>query len=965
MKRKAEQRISKALILLICTGLILVIAVTVWVNMNSVRSIRNLVRSTTTENITELTVSKAQYLDEKIHSEMLALQSLSSSLGEGKDVLSCQNLLKEYKDRRKASCIWVSDMEGNYLNTGCHEDILQEKRELFEGALRGEEGISDVFLGELGRRQVLFQTPVYQNGQVVGGVYEAYPVESLQNAYGGSTYSDAGYSYVLDSSGSIVLAPLRFSYLQIYDNIRDVLKDGGNKTEAVNQFIEALQSGAKGSAVFDFEEEPQFLSFIPLQEKEGWYFVTVIPLSMVEKDGTAIVGMTAHMGAAIVIAVVFSLSVLFAFVLYRNKKARDYDDYIRNIYQAIAQNIDTVIFIVDARTLRVEYAFENAETVLGIMPQAFSEPDRKNESEFYKAFSNILTERLTDKLMKVFPIYNDLLDKQMWLKITALPVNLMGDTKYIFAATDVTQEQQIQENLNAAVAAAENANASKSMFLSNMSHDIRTPMNAIVGMTKLAEANMEDRVKVEDCLHKIDISSKHLLNLINDVLDMSKIESGKMTLTSEPFSLAELIQGDCAILQPQCRSRQQTFEVETRNVRHEYLVGDAMRLNQVFLNLLSNASKFTSASGKILFTIRELPQRDSRFAAFRFEVADTGVGISEEFLTRIFVPFERESNSRQNQIEGTGLGLVIAKNIIEAMGGQISIKSNIGQGTVFTIEAEIQIAQEDAEGSCDLEVLEGLKVLAVDSRPEEGAFILNNLKGYGMSAEHVLTGEDAVKYAQNKPCDLIVMERDIPGMGGMEAVRQIRDVAGNAPKILFVVPSDCADSSSFDGEGKPDAVIQRPIFKSTLYQKIASLFGKQDGDNRKHASQKIFSGRRFLLVEDNELNREIASQLLELAGAAVECAMDGKAGAEAFEEKEENYYDAIFMDIQMPVMNGYEAAKHIRASAHPQAKSIPIVAMSANAFSEDVRTALESGMNAHVGKPIDMDTLANVLAGLL
>lgn len=329
------------------------------------------------------------------------------------------------------------------------------------------------------------------------------------------------------------------------------------------------------------------------------------------------------------------------------------------------------------------------------------------------------------------------------------------------------------------------------------------------------------------------------------------------------------------------------------------------------------------------------------------------------------MPFERESNSRQNQIEGTGLGLVIAKNIIEAMGGQISVKSNIGQGTVFTIEAEIQIAQEDAEGSCDLEVLEGLKVLVVDSRPEEGAFILNNLKGYGMSAEHVLTGEDAVKYAQNKPCDLIVMERDIPGMGGMEAVRQIRDVAGNAPKILFVVPSDCADSSSFDGEGKPDAVIQRPIFKSTLYQKIASLFGKQDGDNRKHASQKIFSGRRFLLVEDNELNREIASQLLELAGAAVECAMDGKDGAEAFEEKEENYYDAIFMDIQMPVMNGYEAAKHIRASAHPQAKSIPIVAMSANAFSEDVRTALESGMNAHVGKPIDMDTLANVLAGLL
>lgn len=965
MNTKTEKRTSKSVILITCICLILVSGITVYVNMNCVRSIKQLVRRTTTENIAELTVSKAQFLDSKIRSEMLALQSFADSLGAGDDIFASPGLLMDFRERREASCVWMADMQGDYLDTGCRQNLPQVRKELFEGALQGNAGISEVFLGEMGKPQILFQTPIYKNGQVVGGLYEAYPVKLLQNTYGGSTYNDAGYSYVLGSDGTIVLAPVRFSYLQIYDNIQDVLVDGGNQEDSIASFMGALQSGARGSASFRFGGEIQLLSFTPLEEKEGWYFVTVIPLDMVEKDGTRIMSLSANMAAAIIAAVVLSLAIILASILYRQKKIRDYDRYVRDIYQAIAQNIDTAIFIVDGRTGQVEYAFENAERILGISPQAFSEPDSEAGSEFRKAFTDILKERPSEKLLMVIPLYNDLVAGRMWLKITALPVKLMGTLKYIFAATDVTQEQQTQANLSAAVIAAEKANASKSMFLSNMSHDIRTPMNAIVGMTQLAKAHLGDWHKVEDCLGKIEISSKHLLSLINDVLDMSKIESGKMTLTAEVFSLPELIQGDIAIVQPQCQSKGQRFSAETKNIIHEYLSGDSLRLNQVFLNLLSNASKFTPAGGTITFSIEELSQRHPCYAAYRFRVADSGIGISQEFLPKLFMPFERERSKGSGQAEGTGLGLVISKNIIEAMGGQLFVESCEGKGSVFTVEAELRLPEESSEEIRNAGFLEGIRALVADAVPEEGERLAMYLRDCGMSVDFVSDTEEALRCVRKNSYHLAVIEGSLPESGGAEAAKNIRSIAGDTVKIVLVTDSGFPENEFADSGCEGGIIMQKPIFKSILCQKLARLFEYRDTGSPKPVPEDVFSGKRFLLVEDNELNREIASQLLEMTGAVVECAPDGKAGAEAFEEHGTGYYDAIFMDIQMPVMNGYEATRRIRACGHPQADTIPIVAMSANTFSEDVRAALDSGMNAHVGKPIDMTDLADVLSGLL
>lgn len=965
--KKTKNGGGKTAILIICFCLILAALVTTFVNQNYVQSIRELVRSTTTSSIAELTVSKAQYLDEKLHSELLSLQSLAVSLGANGSERFDGELVAQYFELHNATNIWVSDLQGNNWSTEPDQGAGTgpKDKSLYQPALRGETSVSDVYIGTLGKRQVLLQTPIYQDGQLVGGLYEAYSIEMLQNTYGGATYSDAGYSYVLDTGGRIVLSPVRFSSLQIYSNFRQVLESGENSEEAISEFMEALQAGVKGSATFDFEDETQFLSFVPLEEKSGWYFITVIPLSMVEKDGTEIVTLTVRMAAVIIIAIVLTLALAVSMALLRTKRQRESDLYISNIYQAISQNIDTVIFIVDGKTSRVEYVFENAQEILGISAGAFTDLDGEKAGQFQSALQEHLRkERPAEKTKWELSYFNDALGRSMSLELTALPVTLRGEAKYIFAATDVTQDRKIQEDLSAAVAAAEQANAAKSRFLSNMSHDIRTPMNAVVGMTKLAEVHIEDRAKVEDCLHKIDISSKHLLNLINDVLDMSKIESGKMTLAAEPFSLPELIEGDLTIVQPQCRVKGQTFTVETKNIRHERLEGDSLRLNQVFLNLTSNAVKFTPEHGAITFTITELPQRHRGYASFQFQVADTGIGIAPEFIPDLFTPFVRESIKTVNHTEGTGLGLPIAKNIVEAMGGQLLVDSVEGKGATFTVELEFKLppgAEDELEGAA---ALRGLHALLVGQSPADAELLKTYLTDLGIKTDTAQSGVEAVGAAERGiPYDLILTEWRLTDMDGVEAARRIRAASGFA-RIVLVTAYDALLPEE-TAELPADIILQKPIFKSILCRNLAALFSAKAGESGGAVPQDLLAGRRFLLVEDNELNREIAVQLFELSGAAVETAEDGSVGAEAFEASAPGHFDAIFMDIQMPVMDGYEATRRIRSSKHPQAQTVPIIAMSANVFAEDVRATQTAGMNAHTGKPIDMDEICRILKELL
>ena len=729
--------------------------------------------------------------------------------------------------------------------------------------------------------------------------------------------------------------------------------------------MSALQSGVSGNAIFDFEGKAQFLSFIPLQEKAGWYFVTVIPLYMVEKDGALIVNLTTRMAAVVVLAVVGIVLLLLAAVYYHKKKRREYTLYLRDIYRAISENIDTVIFMVDGRSAQVEYVFENVHEVLGLPAQAFSGVADEDAGAFQQTLQKLLQTQPTEKRMWELPCFNDVLKRQMWLKITALPLTLQGSFKYIFAVTDVTEDRQIRERLNVAVDAAKQANAAKSRFLSNMSHDIRTPMNAIVGMTKLAELHIDKRGKVLDCLSKITAASKHLLNLINDVLDMSKIESGKMTLSAEPFSLPALIENILAIVQPQCHAKEQTLLIETKKIRHEALAGDSLRLNQVLLNLLSNAVKFTPEGGSVSFSLEELPQKHAGYAAFQFQIADTGVGIAPQFLSSIFSPFEREHSAFIHKTEGTGLGLAIAKNIVEAMGGQIRVESAEQQGSTFTIDLELQL-QNDADEALICDRLQGLRALIVDDTPADLELLKTYLSEFGLLTDTAVSGEEALQsVAAGKQYDLVLLDWKLPGLDGVKTAQQMQDWAAKLPKFVLVTAYNCPALETDVASQQIELLLQKPIFKSTLRQKLLLLFSAQADEPAKPDDQEMLRGKRFLLVEDNALNQEIATELLELLGASVETAADGKAGAEAFLEKEAAYYDAILMDIQMPVMDGHEATRLIRASSHPQAKTIPIVAMSANVFVEDVQASRDAGMNAHLGKPIDLDKICRVLQEIL
>lgn len=787
----------------------------------------------------------------------------------------------------------------------------------------------------------------------------------LQNTYGGSTYTDAGYSYVLSEDGSIVLSPVRFSSLQIYSNFQLLLEGDGNHAESITAFMEALRRGSKGTAIFDLEGEAQFLSFVPLEEKSGWYLVTVIPLGMVEEDGTRIVDMTVQMAVVIIAAIVITLTLTASAAYFSTKRRRESDRYIQNIYRAISQNIDTVIFIVDGRTSKVEYVFENAKQVLGIRAEAFLNPDGKEAGDFQQALQTwMCQERPLEKTQWERSFFNDRLGVHVWLKLAALPVDLRGENKYIFAVTDITKYRKIEENLNAAVAAAEQANAAKSRFLSNMSHDIRTPMNAIVGMTRLAEVHLEDRSKVEDCLKKIGISSSHLLGLINDVLDMSKIESGKMALAEEAFSLPELIEGNLAIVQPQCRAKGQTFTVETHNIRHELLEGDSLRLNQVFLNLTSNAVKFTPAHGAIIFSIEELSPRHQEYAAYRFQVSDTGIGIATEFMPSLFTPFARESTKTVSKTEGTGLGLPITKNIVEAMGGQLFVESAEGKGTVFTVELEFKLPSGSENEKNGAAALQGLRALLVDDDPTDLEVLKNYLTEFGITVDAFQSGEEAVRAADKGiSYDLLLVEWRLPGIDGVETIRRIR-TGGISPRVLLITSYEGVLAAAETAGQHTDVILQKPIFKSVLCRNLVKIFEK-DNSSDAPVPQEVLAGKRFLLVEDNEINREIAVQLFELSGAEMETAEDGKEGAKVFEKSEYGCFDAIFMDLQMPVLDGFRATKRIRSSNHPQAQSIPIIAMSANVFAEDVRASQAAGMNAHTGKPVDMEEICRILQELL
>ena len=804
-----------------------------------------------------------------------------------------------------------------------------------------------------------------------GIVRKSLRVSDMAAQFSLSFYDGAGYSYVVNGNGDIILRSAG-SGNRTFANLYDMVALDDNTPEDVATLWGAMSSGKRGVIRLNSGGEKHVLAFVPLNCSDGWYLVSVIPNSVIAEH-TAKLSMSTQlfvivMGAGVVIFLVFLLVV----AQYRRRiRSREMEVlYREQLFSILASNTGDIYLLVSADRSEVKYVSPNVERVMGISeaevvqnPRTLRHLIHSVNDEFNFREADIpLGESLSIEGSYTHPATGE----ERWFVESIYHDVIHQVERYIIVLDDRTEDKKKEAALSEALEIAEVANRSKSTFLSNMSHDIRTPMNAIVGLSTLLQRDAEDAEKVREHTRKITASSQHLLGLINDVLDMSKIESGKTTLNIGDFNLAELVDELGVIMRPQAKAKKQEFNVHVQDIHNEDLVGDKLRINQVLINILSNAVKYTPDGGTIDLSVQQLGQATQDISRIRFTIADNGIGMTEEYQKEIFQPFTRETRTVVNQIQGTGLGMAITKSLVDLMGGVISVTSKVGEGSTFVLELDLRVQnhEDDLTFWKDHHIS---NTLVVDDEADICTGILSAMAGTGVSMQFALDGATAVRMTQSankegRNFDLILLDWKMPGMDGLETARQIR---ATVPAHIPIMILTAYDYEEIRDEGLSvgiDGFLSKPFFLSNFKEVVRTLDKSRVTETVDVGAS--LKGRHFLCAEDNELNAEILAELLDIEGATCDRACDGKEAVEMFSAAPAGTYDAILMDVQMPVLDGYGATRAIRALDLPQAASIPIVAMTANAFADDIRDALNAGMNAHVAKPVDMANLIQVLARL-
>lgn len=676
----------------------------------------------------------------------------------------------------------------------------------------------------------------------MGFTYQAiaitYSNEDLVEVIRTEAFEGQSIGFIIYPDGTIALSTQEGG--NVFSNYLTYLKAGSNLTdEQLNELAHAWHSGKTGVQICTMNGTEYYISYQQLHY-EDYVLLGVVPSSYVSGAIRGVQEMTVDVLVK-VFAVILAIAFIQVFIYMRRraKKSQAEIEYRDVLFNLLSENLDDIFVVVDAEEQKVSYITPNVDRLLGVS----ADKVRANLQNLLKCVeeqdqivnNNILQSLKVNEHIDIAKEWVNQKTKQpLWFREAIYRMDIQGQDKYILILSDRTEDRRMATSLEEALAGAKNANQAKSVFLSNMSHDIRTPMNSIMGFTELLEANANDPKKVHEYIAKISASSRHLLNLINDVLDMSKIESGKTELNVEEFAFADLLEEVYTIVAPQSEAKGQTFEMRVDGTPAEYMNGDKLRINQLLINLLSNAVKYTPENGHVEFIVEDLKSNNPRYDKVRFIVKDNGIGMSEEYLKVIFDPFTRETNAHTNLIQGTGLGMAIAKNLVDLMGGAISVESKQGEGSTFTVDLKLEIA--DAESR--------------------------------------------------------------------EAHANMADKTIKNPEIL--------------------------------------------------------KDKNILAAEDNEMSAELLLEFLEIENANVKRVSNGQEAVDEFEASAPGTYDFILMDVQMPVMGGYDATRAIRSSAHPEAQTIPIFAMTANVFAEDVRQALDAGMNAHIPKPIDIDELKRV-----
>ena len=641
----------------------------------------------------------------------------------------------------------------------------------------------------------------------------------------------------------------------------------------------------------------------------------------------------------------------------------------------LSDNVDDVYMMMDGAGHKVEFVTPNIERVLGVSAKAVLNDvaaighaeyvtGREVGSECLAALEPgiALEPRETKRI-------HQKTGEEKWFHESIYCVSVQGAKKIVLYISDRTREKKDQNVLSEALEIAQVANRAKTAFLSSVSHDIRTPMNAIMGFVTLLKEEADSPERVAEYTQKISAASQHLLGLINDVLDMNKLESGSAVLNISQLDLAEVIEETDAIIRPQARMKEQRFELSTTSLTNEKLLGDKLRINQILVNILSNAVKYTPNGGRISLNVEELPQVDRNYSRIRFTVSDNGQGMSEEYQKVIFEPFTREQSMAWNTMQGTGLGMAITKSLVDLMNGTIRVESRLGEGSTFTVELELRIQEtEDDPGFWDEHGVK--RMLVADDDEDACRSIREKMADTGVEVQFAANGAQAIEMIRSArekglPYDLMLLDWKMPDLDGLATARLIRK---NDPDDLPILLFTAYDWEKIEEEALEVGIrdfLPKPFFMSNFKNAVGRMMETRQKKTPAGDAKSIVSGKHMMVVDDIDVNRMILIKILTTLGAQCDEAVNGQEAVEKFEASRPGEYDMILMDIQMPILNGYEATRAIRASAHPSAREIPVIAMSANTFVDDVREALQAGMDAHVAKPIVIGQMERTIQEVL
>ena len=898
--------------------------------------------------------------------------------GENLQDISSEDEIRDYIKKAQEDAGFLEffflSADGNYKMTTGETGYLGLQENIEEDIRQGNDVIANAAVP--GKSQLLvFATPKAH------GIYQGFEYDAIAIAYENadivdvldiSAFDGNAQSFVIHPDGRVVVDHSSETWGNVY-NFFGVLREHSDMSEKeISELSEKFKAGRTDAMLLNLDGRNYYLVY-EKSDIQDWMFLGLVQADIVNASMNNLQSSTMLLVSMVAVCIVAFLS---SFIIRKNRaNLREKDTEIQyrdELFQKLSMNVDDVFLMLDAKTYQADYVSPNAEKLLGITVEQIRKDisilGKLHPEEVEDPGKNYLEGiQVQEQREGDFEYVHLKTGEKRWFHNIVMGSEVNGKRKYILVMSDRTSDWKMNQALSEAVHAAETANRAKSTFLSNMSHDIRTPMNAIIGFTTLAVSNMDDQKKVRDYLEKILSSSNHLLSLINDILDMSRIESGKIHLEETEVSLSDVLHDLKTIISGQIHAKQLELYMDAMDVTNEDVYCDKTRLNQVLLNLLSNAVKFTPAGGTVSVRLKQYPGAVKGSALYEIRVKDTGIGMSQEFVQKIFSPFERERTSTVSRTQGTGLGMAITKNIVDMMGGTIEVQTEQGKGTEFIVCLPLRI-QSERQRIEKIAELEGLKALVVDDDFNTCDSVTKMLVRVGMRSEWTLSGKEAVLRAWQSmelgdAFHAYIIDWRLPDMNGIEVTRQIRSLGDDTP-IIILTAYDWSDIEAEARAAGVTAFCAKPLFMSDIRDTLMTAIGQSQAeveDSILPEAGSDFRGRCILLVEDNELNSEIAVEILKEYGFLVDTAENGAEAVEKVKNSTPGKYDLVLMDVQMPVMNGYEATRQIRALDDPALSGITILAMTANAFDEDRKKALEYGMDGFLSKPIVIEELISTL----